>query len=75
MCEWGVACIGSSGYALSVFTMQEVDLYTVKVEDLNFSAPFTLHTRRQDFLDAFVCYFIVSFNKCHRIKRINTSEY
>ncbi|XP_065191424.1 protein arginine N-methyltransferase 1-like [Sycon ciliatum] len=55
------------------YLLKEVDLYTVKVEDLNFSAPFTLHTRRQDFLDAFVCYFIVSFNKCHRIKRINTS--
>ena len=44
---------------------QEVDMYTVKEEDLDFSAPFHLVCRRNDYIQAFVTYFNIDFTKCH----------
>lgn len=51
--------------------LKEVDLYTVKKEDLTFTAPFNLQVRRQDYVHALVTYFTVEFTKCH--KRIGFS--
>jgi len=45
--------------------MQEVDMYTVKEDDLDFSAPFHLVCRRNDYIQAFVTYFNIDFTKCH----------
>jgi len=44
---------------------QEVDMYTVKEDDLDFSAPFHLVCRRNDYIQAFVTYFNIDFTKCH----------
>lgn len=46
--------------------IKEVDLYTVKKEDLDFSAPFMLTVRRNDYIQALVTYFTVEFTKCHK---------
>merc|ERR1711936_899766 len=46
--------------------MKEIDLKTVKVEDLNFDVPFEIRVRRNDYLHAFVVFFTVDFSACHK---------
>jgi len=46
--------------------IKELDMYTVKEEDLSFSSPFHLQCRRDDYVQALVCYFDVEFTKCHK---------
>ncbi|XP_050300718.1 protein arginine N-methyltransferase 1 [Anthonomus grandis grandis] len=46
--------------------VKEVDLYTVKKEDLEFSSNFSLGVRRNDYVQALVTYFTVEFTKCHK---------
>eukprot|EP00811_Abedinium_folium_P032029 NODE_5256_length_1791_cov_7.694111.p1 GENE.NODE_5256_length_1791_cov_7.694111~~NODE_5256_length_1791_cov_7.694111.p1 ORF type:complete len:414 (+),score=143.52 NODE_5256_length_1791_cov_7.694111:90-1244(+) len=42
----------------------EVNLYTVKVEDLQFVVPFALKVTRKDYLHALVAWFDVTFEAC-----------
>ncbi|RZF43117.1 hypothetical protein LSTR_LSTR001295 [Laodelphax striatellus] len=51
--------------------LKEVDLYTVTKDDLNFSSPFHLQVRRNDYIQALVTFFTIEFTKCH--KRIGFS--
>ncbi|XP_064480874.1 protein arginine N-methyltransferase 1-like isoform X5 [Ornithodoros turicata] len=53
--------------------LKEVDLYTVKVEDLSFSSPFHLQVRRDDYIQAFVTFFNVEFTKCHKRTGFSTA--
>uniref|UniRef100_A0A1I7U440 type I protein arginine methyltransferase n=1 Tax=Caenorhabditis tropicalis TaxID=1561998 RepID=A0A1I7U440_9PELO len=46
--------------------IKEVDLYTVKIEDLTFESEFELKCRRNDYIQAFVTFFTVEFSKCHK---------
>jgi protein arginine N-methyltransferase 1 len=46
--------------------VKDVDLYTVKPEDLAFSSPFHITVRRNDYVQALVSYFSVEFTKCHK---------
>jgi len=46
--------------------MKEIDLNTCKVEDLNFKCPFTVKSRRNDYVHAFVVFFTVEFSACHK---------
>lgn len=46
--------------------IKEVDLYTVQKTDLDFSAPFHLQVRRNDYVQALVTFFNVEFTKCHK---------
>ena len=46
--------------------MIELDLKTVTAEELNFKVPFTIHSRRNDYVHAFVVYFNVEFSPCHK---------
>lgn len=46
--------------------VKEVDLYTVQKVDLEFSAPFHLQVRRNDYVQALVTFFNVEFTKCHK---------
>lgn len=45
---------------------RSLDLYTVKIEDLAFSVPFSVQATRDDFMHAFVCYFDIEFSCCHK---------
>ncbi|GJQ76379.1 hypothetical protein Trydic_g2097 [Trypoxylus dichotomus] len=45
---------------------KEVDLYAVQKADLEFSAPFHLQVRRNDYVQALVTFFNVEFTKCHK---------
>ncbi|KAG8174386.1 hypothetical protein JTE90_017146 [Oedothorax gibbosus] len=51
--------------------LKEIDLYTVKPEDLSFTSPFLLNVHKDDYIQAFVTFFNVEFTKCH--KRIGFS--
>ncbi|XP_067121467.1 protein arginine N-methyltransferase 1-like isoform X2 [Centruroides vittatus] len=53
--------------------LKEVDLYTVKQEDLTFTSPFHLQVRRDDYIQAFVTFFNVEFTKCHKRTGFSTA--
>jgi len=46
--------------------LKEFDLQTVRVEDLSFTANFSLDAIRNDYIHALVAYFSVEFSKCHK---------
>merc|ERR1711976_55893 len=46
--------------------VKEVDIYTVKEEDLSFTANFHLNVRRNDYVQALVTFFNIEFTKCHK---------
>lgn len=47
--------------------MKEIDLITIKVEELkNLRVPFNIRARRNDFIHAFVVFFTVEFSACHK---------
>lgn len=46
--------------------LKDIDLNTVTVEELNFSCPFSISSRRNDYVHAFVAYFTVEFSPCHK---------
>jgi len=50
----------------------DVDIYTVKKEDLDFSSKFSLKVDREDYCHALVAYFSVEFTKCHGKPRFVT---
>ncbi|KAK8779997.1 hypothetical protein V5799_018661 [Amblyomma americanum] len=54
--------------------LKEVDLYTVRVEDLSFTSPFHLQVRRDDYIQAFVTFFNVEFTKCHKRTGFSTEH-
>uniref|UniRef100_A0A2R9CT09 Protein arginine N-methyltransferase domain-containing protein n=1 Tax=Pan paniscus TaxID=9597 RepID=A0A2R9CT09_PANPA len=44
----------------------EVDIYTVKVEDLTFTSPFCLQVKQNDYVHTQVAYFNIEFMHCHK---------
>jgi len=44
----------------------EVDLNTLRKEDLSFTRPFELSVRHDDYVHAVVTFFTVEFSKCHK---------
>ncbi|CAM4623312.1 unnamed protein product, partial [Lepidochelys kempii] len=53
--------------------IKEVDIYTVKVEDLTFTSPFCLQVKRNDYIHALVAYFNIEFTRCHKRTGFSTS--
>merc|ERR1711894_802889 len=53
--------------------IKEVDIYTVKEEDLDFKAPFHLQCRRNDYVQALVTFFNIEFSKCHKRTGFSTA--
>lgn len=43
-------------------TFKEIDIYTVKKEDLSFKVPFELEADRDDYIHAFLSWFDIEFN-------------
>jgi len=46
--------------------VKEVDMYSITVEDLSFTAPFNLTCRRNDYIQALVTFFNIDFTMCHK---------
>ena len=53
---------------------QEVDIYTVKTEELSFTSAFCLQVQRNDYVHALVTYFNIEFTKCHKKMGFSTGE-
>ena len=53
---------------------QEVDIYTVKTEDLSFTSAFCLQIQRNDYIHALVTYFNIEFTKCHKKTGFSTGK-
>lgn len=51
----------------------DVDLYTVKKEELDFQSPFQLKFTKDDYCHAVVAYFTVNFTRTHKNIRMTTS--
>jgi len=47
------------------YTIYSIDLYKVKVADLDFESNFTLKVKHDDYIHAFVSFFDCLFSKCH----------
>uniref|UniRef100_A0AAY5F0D4 type I protein arginine methyltransferase n=1 Tax=Electrophorus electricus TaxID=8005 RepID=A0AAY5F0D4_ELEEL len=57
----------------SACLIKEVDIYTVKIEDLSFTSPFCLQVKRNDYIHALVTYFNIEFTRCHKRTGFSTS--
>lgn len=57
------------------FGLQEVDIYTVKTEELSFTSAFCLQIQRNDYVHALVTYFNIEFTKCHKKMGFSTGEF
>lgn len=55
--------------------VKEVDMYTISLDELTFSSPFSLCCRRNDYIQAFVTYFTIDFTKCHKPTGFSTDPY
>ncbi|EDO47611.1 predicted protein [Nematostella vectensis] len=53
--------------------VKEVDIQTVKKEDLNFTAPFRLYCHRNDYVHALVSFFTIEFTHCHKRTGFSTA--
>lgn len=59
----------------SLCYFQEVDIYTVQEADLEFSAPFHLQCRRNDYVHALITFFNIEFTKCHKRTGFSTGRW
>uniref|UniRef100_A0A915D4N8 type I protein arginine methyltransferase n=1 Tax=Ditylenchus dipsaci TaxID=166011 RepID=A0A915D4N8_9BILA len=66
-----VDVVNSNQVVTSNSLVRDINLYTVTVADLSFSAEFSLRAVRNDYVQALVTFFTVEFTKCH--KRIGFS--
>jgi protein arginine N-methyltransferase 1 len=57
----------------SACLIKEVDIYTVKLDDLSFTSPFCLQVKRNDYIHALVTYFNIEFTRCHKRTGFSTS--
>ncbi|XP_048862518.1 protein arginine N-methyltransferase 8-B isoform X9 [Brienomyrus brachyistius] len=53
--------------------IKEVDIYTVKADDLSFTSAFCLQIQRNDYVHALVTYFNIEFTKCHKKTGFSTA--
>ncbi|XP_053411229.1 protein arginine N-methyltransferase 8 isoform X4 [Nycticebus coucang] len=53
--------------------IKEVDIYTVKTEELSFTSAFCLQIQRNDYVHALVTYFNIEFTKCHKKMGFSTA--
>eukprot|EP00088_Acartia_fossae_P050836 TRINITY_DN57043_c0_g1_i1.p1 TRINITY_DN57043_c0_g1~~TRINITY_DN57043_c0_g1_i1.p1 ORF type:complete len:349 (-),score=73.40 TRINITY_DN57043_c0_g1_i1:170-1216(-) len=53
--------------------LKEINIQTVKKEDIPFECPFHLQVRRDDYIQAFVTYFDIEFSHCHKKTGFSTS--
>jgi len=53
--------------------LKEIDLYTVKKDDISFDSPFCLSLKKNEHIHALVTYFEVEFSKCHKKTLLSTA--
>ncbi|OMH86299.1 Protein arginine N-methyltransferase 1 [Zancudomyces culisetae] len=58
--------VNSDAIVSTSCTFKELDLMTIKKEDLQFTAPFTLKGTQDDYIHAFLSWFDIWFSHCHK---------
>jgi len=53
----------------------DIDLYTVKVKDLDFETKFVLKVKHDDYIHAFVSFWDCTFSKCHTRVNFTTAPW
>ncbi|CAO3644697.1 unnamed protein product [Cunninghamella echinulata] len=61
-----VDCVEGSSIFSDHCAFKEIDILTVKKEDLTFKVPFKITATRDDYLHAFISWFDIGFTKCHK---------
>ncbi|XP_071954725.1 protein arginine N-methyltransferase 1-B-like [Antedon mediterranea] len=68
-----VDCVDPKQVVSNACLLKEIDMYTVKVEDMSFSSPFQLKCSRSDYVQALVTYFNIEFTMCHKRTGFSTA--
>ncbi|CAG8586111.1 8123_t:CDS:2 [Paraglomus brasilianum] len=55
--------------------IMDIDLNTVQKSDLSFTVPFELTSQRDDYIHAFIGWFDIAFNACHKPIRFSTGPH
>lgn len=61
-----VDTVNANAMVSNSYPFRTIDLYTVKIEDLQFNVPFELNILREDYVHALVAYFDIEFSACHK---------
>jgi protein arginine N-methyltransferase 1 len=59
----------------TAYAFKEIDIYTVKKEDLTFKVPFEITGIRDDYVHAFIAWFDIIFGCCHKPVSFSTSPF
>lgn len=70
-----VDVVDQKAVVTSTCIFKELDLNTVKKEDLTFTAPFKITAQRDDYVHAFISWFDISFSACHKPIRFSTGPF
>ncbi|KZO98777.1 protein arginine N-methyltransferase [Calocera viscosa TUFC12733] len=57
------------------YAIKHIDLRTATVEDLTFSAPFTVTATRNDYVHAFLAWFDINFGSIHKPVKFSTGPH
>lgn len=70
-----VDTVDAKAVVTNAHAFKNIDILTVRKEDLDFKAPFTLTANRNDFIHAFISWFDISFDACHKPVNFSTAPY
>jgi len=70
-----VDCVEQKNVCSFYKPVLDVDLYTVKKEDLDFACKVSLPILRNDYVHALVAFFTVEFTKCHKKTGFSTGPH
>jgi len=57
------------------YAIKHIDLKTARIEDLTFSAPFSITATRNDYVHAFLAWFDISFGSIHKPVKFSTGPH
>lgn len=75
MLEPLVDTVNAAAVNTSACKLYEIDIQTVKKEDLTFEVPFKLTMAQDDYVHAFVVYFDIVFSHCHKPVHFSTGPH
>ncbi|KAL1918597.1 uncharacterized protein VTP21DRAFT_2619 [Calcarisporiella thermophila] len=70
-----VDTVDSKAIVTEPYAFKEIDLLTVKKEDLAFTTTFELIANRDDYVHAFIAWFDIGFEACHKPVRFSTGPF
>ncbi|KAI1298192.1 type I protein arginine N-methyltransferase Rmt1 [Mortierella claussenii] len=70
-----VDTVDAKAIVTNACAFKDIDILTVKKEDLNFKVPFSITATRDDYIHAFISWFDISFDACHKPVTFSTAPY